>query len=73
MRSSINRNTSFLDIIFVLLIIFIIDLVLAWAVMMLWNALLPTLFSLPIISFWQSFGLMVLIDILFKNRIDYNK
>ena len=34
-------------------------------VMLLWNALLPSLFSLPAISFWQALGILVLCRILF--------
>lgn len=34
-------------------------------VMLLWNALLPTIFHLPIISFWQALGLLVLAKLLF--------
>ena len=37
-------------------------LVLMW----LWNWLMPTIFGLPIISFWQAWGLVVLSHILFK-------
>lgn len=60
---------AFAKFIVLLLISFLFDLVLAWCVMALWNVLLPVLFSFPTITFWQSFGLMVLIDILFKNRL----
>jgi hypothetical protein len=31
-----------------------------WATMFLWNALLTTLFNLPVIDFWQALGLLVL-------------
>lgn len=34
-------------------------------VMLLWNALLPPLFSLPAITFWQALGILVLCRILF--------
>jgi len=34
------------------------------AVMLLWNALLPALFGLPAIGFWQALGLLVLSRIL---------
>jgi hypothetical protein len=36
-----------------------------WIVMLLWNALIPGIFGLPMISFWQMMGLFVLIRILF--------
>lgn len=34
-------------------------------VMLLWNALLPSLFHFPVISFWQALGLLILTKILF--------
>ena len=34
--------------------------------MWLWNALMPAIFKLPAISFWQSLGLLVLAHIFFK-------
>jgi hypothetical protein len=34
-------------------------------VMFLWNALVPTLFSGPVINYWQALGLLVLAKILF--------
>jgi hypothetical protein len=34
------------------------------AVMLLWNALLPALFGLPMIGFWQALGVLVLSRIL---------
>lgn len=34
------------------------------AVMLLWNWLMPALFALPVISFWQALGLLVLSRIL---------
>lgn len=43
-------------------------LALAWPVKLLWNWLMPVLFSLPAITFWQAAGLMVLINILFRGQ-----
>jgi len=34
-------------------------------VMLLWNALMPVIFHLPLISFWQALGLLILTKILF--------
>jgi len=36
-------------------------------VRILWNWLMPALFGLPLISFWQAWGLVVLSHILFKS------
>ena len=35
------------------------------AVMLLWNALIPTIFGLAVINFWQALGLLALARILF--------
>ena len=35
-------------------------------VMLLWNALMPDLFHLPLINFWQALGLLLLAKILFS-------
>lgn len=37
-------------------------------VMWLWNWLMPSLFGLPLISFWQAFGLMLLFNFLVGGR-----
>ena len=38
---------------------------LSYIVMTLWNAVIPGVFSLPVIGFWQAAGLLVLCRILF--------
>lgn len=38
---------------------------LSLVVMLLWNALIPSLFAGPVVSFWQAAGLLVLSRILF--------
>ena len=35
-------------------------------VMLLWNALMPVIFHLPLITFWQALGLLVLAKIFFS-------
>ena len=44
----------------------ILALPMGWLVMMLWNAVLPALFGVSAITFWQSVGLYLLCTILFK-------
>jgi hypothetical protein len=46
------------------LVVFVAVL-LAWPTMLLWNWLMPYLFGLPVISFWQSLGLCLLFRCLF--------
>ena len=52
----------------VLLVAFIVDLIFAAPLMWLWNALMPEIFGLVKISFWQAFGLEVLAGILFGSK-----
>lgn len=40
-----------------------------WIVMMLWNWLIPDLFGLSTISFWQAAGLLLLCKILFGSFV----
>lgn len=37
-----------------------IALMLAWPVQLLWNWLMPSIFNLPELDFWQAFGLQLL-------------
>ena len=39
----------------------------------LWNLLMPQLFNLPTITFWQAMGLNALSTILFKDTLHVNK
>ena len=43
----------------------------AWPVKLLWNWLMPVIFSLPTITFWQAAGLMLLISLLFRWSISF--
>lgn len=46
----------------------IIALLVAWPLMLLWNWLLPVIFGVKVITFWQAFGLVFLTNILFKSH-----
>lgn len=41
----------------------------AWLVMLLWNWVMVTLFNLPVLSFWLSFGLVWLFHLLTKGLV----
>lgn len=59
--------TGLVTFIGVLVIAFLLDLLLAWPFMLLWNWLMPMIFGLTTLTFWQSFGLMLLASFLFKS------
>ncbi len=44
----------------VIILAFVFSAIVALPTMLLWNWLMPVIFGLPIIGFWQSFGLMFL-------------
>ena len=44
----------------------LVVVLLGWPLMLLWNWLMPTLFGLPIITFWQAVGLNLLSTVLFN-------
>lgn len=62
-RSITRRITAFVTRIIVLLILAIV--IFGWAVYYLWNWLVPTLFHLSAITFWQGVGLLALSWLLF--------
>ena len=41
-------------------------LVFGWVLMLLWNWLMPALFNLPVITYWQGWGLILICHLLFK-------
>ena len=51
----------------VLLIVLVVGLFFlgTWVFMLLWNWLLPMLFGLPMITFWQSAGINVFLSMIF--------
>jgi hypothetical protein len=53
-------------IVFVLPVFLIVFAGLIWAVSALWNGLMPAIFGLRTITYWQALGLMVLSWILFR-------
>lgn len=51
----------------VAIVAFLAALLVRW----LWNRLMPGIFNLPSISYWQAFGVLVLAQILFGGGIKY--
>lgn len=66
------KDVLFAAIVFVG-IIALVGLLVGFPVMWLWNWLMPVIFGLPTINFYQAFGLYVLCDILFKSSANSNK
>jgi hypothetical protein len=51
--------------------VFVILIIFGLPTMLLWNWLMPEIFGLPEITFWQAIGLNMLASILFK--LNYQK
>lgn len=52
-------------LVFIPLFLIVFTALFGWIVMLLWNWLMPDLFGLSTISFWQAAGLLLLCKILF--------
>ncbi len=61
------------EILAFLAIIILTTLLLGIPLMLLWNWLMPMLFNVPVITFWQAVGLNFLSAILFKSNINIKK
>ena len=60
---------DFIEIITLLGDLAVVGLLIMWC----WNWLMPLLFGLPTITFWQAFGLRVLATALIKRSDDTNR
>ena len=61
MKNNLETFAAFLGIIAIAMVL------LGYPVMLLWNWLIPEIFGLPIINFWQAIGLNLLSTILFRS------
>jgi len=66
-------KNSFDAILLVIGLIVLAGILFALPLQILWNWLMPYLFNLPIISFWQAFGLNLLAGILFRTNVNVKK
>jgi len=55
------------EILGIVAIICLVCLLLGLPLMLLWNWLMPMLFGMPYLTFWQAVGLNILSTILFKS------
>jgi hypothetical protein len=49
-------------------VIALLGILLGLPLQLLWNWLMPTIFNLPAITFWQAMGLNIMASILFKDN-----
>ena len=60
-------------ILIAILVVALTATILGFPLMWLWNWLIPTIFNLPEITFWQALGINALSTILFKSNITTKK
>jgi hypothetical protein len=59
--------TYFLTFISIIIGGILLSLLFGWFVMLLWNWLMPFIFGLPTLSFWQCVGFMIMIRLIVPN------
>ncbi len=67
MKNNIEQVLALIGLIILAAILFTLPL------QLLWNWLMPQLFNLPELTFWQAFGLNMLAGILFRSNINVKK
>lgn len=56
----------------ILFAIILIGFLLVWPLVWMWNYVMPQIFGLPEITYWQMYWLYMLIQILFKTNVTVN-
>lgn len=51
----------------------VVGVLIAFPLMLLWNWLMPVIFGLPVITFWQALGLYMLAGVLVKSNASSKK
>jgi hypothetical protein len=67
------KNNVLEAVLLIVGLIVLAGILLALPLQLLWNWLMPNLFNLPVITFWQALGLNMLAGILFKSNINIKK
>ena len=60
-------------ILYIVGLVILIVMLLGMPLQLLWNWIMPNLFDLPYISFWQAVGLNLMATILFRPTINIKK
>lgn len=68
-----NKMKSALIILGVLIALIVIAVVMALPTLWLWNWLMPIIFCLPEITFWQALGVNIFTGILFRFNVKWPK
>ena len=66
-------NQKIHDILMLIGLLILACMLFGGPLMILWNLLMPAIFNLPYITFWQACGLQLMAALLFKSNIDIKK
>ena len=64
------KNNVLEAVLLIVGLIVLAAILLALPLQLLWNWLMPTIFNLPMITFWQALGLNIMSGILFKPNVN---
>lgn len=73
MKIKVTMKQTIHNVLFVVGLLILACLLFGAPLMVLWNLLMPEIFGLPEIGFWQACGLNILSAILFRSNIKVNK
>jgi hypothetical protein len=66
-------KNNFETIMYIIGLAILVVMLLGMPLQLLWNWLMPNLFNLPYISFWQAVGLNLMATILFRPTVNIKK
>jgi hypothetical protein len=67
------KNSTVEQILMLIGLIILAAILFALPLQLLWNWLMPTIFNLPMVTFWEAFGLNLLAGILFRTNVNIKK
>ena len=73
MKQTIMMKNNFEAVMYVIGVLILLVMLLGMPLQLLWNWLMPNLFNLPYITFWQAVGLNLMATILFRPNINIKK
>lgn len=67
-----NDSIGCLALFGILVLVIVLVFAEVWIAMLLWNALAVGLFGLPVLTYWQIFGIKILLNIILPSSFNWN-
>lgn len=67
-----NDSIGCLALFGILVLVVVLIFAEVWIAMLLWNALAVGLFGLPVLTYWQIFGIKILLNIILPSSFNWN-